>query len=192
MFEITVKAMGLYNNWMSHCEIKIQDMSSPEECYIISVNPDQLKKGTNKPSKIESFDSEATLACAKPEKISIYSNRDTTLEDFIQDIEEQCLCPFELCWNNCSDAANYAINYFFPRSENVCTEATWQAYKFLTFPFCIATLGCTPFFGAPPLINAPYDIYRKAQLLSRDYGDPVQLELRGSEEPSVGYFTLNN
>ena len=181
MFELTVKTTSNCTNVVSHSEIKIIDLET-KKCYVVSFGPEHSSVGSSSSHKIQAFDDSEQgwrVGCYQPEKVVLFSNLDKTLDDFIKTIERRCDC-FELACNNCSDATNFTLNYFFPRSKNPGTEALWQTYKCVTFPFCIATFGLTPFFGAPPLFNAPQDILKKAKLLSRYYGDHKKLPIISS------------
>ncbi len=186
MFEITVKIDEPMNNAQSHAEVRIKDLMS-EEIYIVSFSKKKRPAGTTKEKKITMFNYEELVSknntnCYGPRSIKLYSNIETSMQEFITDIEEK-FRHFNLCFNNCSDAANYTLNFFFPVSENKKVEEIWQSYKRKTFLCCLVTGGVLPFFGTPPFTNGPLDILKKAQLLSKAHGD----ESREAFQHDEGY-----
>ena len=182
MFEITVK-ISKPRNILSHAMVKVKEMQT-EKCYIVSYGETYGETGTSVQHVVNLFDNELNFKekfpyfdCWLPDQMVLHSHRKITLKKFIEDIENKFKnSTFSYCCNNCADAANYTLNYFFLRSKNGGVETMWQTYKCVTFPCCIVTCGMTPFFGAPPLTTGPCDVLRKAQLLAKYYGAPPERE----------------
>lgn len=156
----------------------------------------QLTPSTSNPKKLKSFNIKLekikTESCM-PHFIILYSHIENNLDEFSEAIkqymnpnhcdkmhESQCSIV-----NNCSDAVNFTLNYFFP--DNRCVEGAWQTFKCITFPVCIGTFGffsCC--FGAPPGINQPKDVMKKAWLLSFKYGkNPMETNIQEYKAPEL-------
>lgn len=183
MYKITINALSCCcypsNNDLTHVSLEIEDLES-KRIFSVSFTPQHLNAG---------IDGQIVPNVSIISTVVLYNATDINLDDFKKDLnrkfnnhdrslhelcsgDELCrLTSFQFCCHNCSDAALFALNYFFPVQHNKKIEAAWQCYKLLTFPCCLATLGCSPFFASPPFTNGPGDIMRKAQFLARTHGD---------------------
>lgn len=176
MFELIVDVDDQADNYCDvHAQVQIKDLKTQEKIIISFINNRQLFDN-------ESEDlNEIKSSCCRPKPIRLYSDRHVTLEQLKKDLEHRYQY-FSKCTNNCSDAVNYTLNYFFPISQNRGVEFIYQTYKALTFPCCLATCGFTPLFGSPPLTNSPQDVRKKAFLLSRYYGDPDKIVINNENQ----------
>jgi hypothetical protein len=185
LFELTVMVTNpTCNNPVSHASVIIKDCANNKFCRV-SFYP-CCKKAASMIGEATAkfYMSYISKKWCGESAVRLYSDINLTLEDFVGKINKK-FCCFETILYNCSDAANYTLNYFFPPSLNCRVNIAYQAYKLATFPCCIATLGCTSFFGAPPLTNGPVDVLKKAQLLSKYYGDKSKLDIASNDEPKA-------
>lgn len=122
-------------------------------------------------------------ACIAPKPVILYSQTKNTMDEFSAHVSQYMnkgnYSPnknkFSMYFNNCSDAVNFTLDYFFPDNDN--SEEKMQAFKLRTFPLYITTCGLSPcFFGTPPGINQPKDILKKARWLSFQYGKKPYLQ----------------
>jgi hypothetical protein len=196
MFELIVKVKNYFNNGGNTALIKITDMDT-KECCVVHWNRGHPSAVTRNPRKIKHFDSnvffvgEVDEGCSQPEPIKLYSNNKHSLSKFEEDITERFKCYTE-CFSNCSDAANFTLNYFFPRMDNPKKEAIFQGYKCITSPVCLITGGFVPYMASPPLFNAPIDILIKAKLLATRYGESKKIPLLENEKKSTYDSTLES
>ncbi len=209
MYKIIVKVSSYCccypnNNDFTHLSLEIEDLESEsKKVCSVSFTPDQSYAG---------FYGQINSNSPIISTVVLYSNIDIDLDDFKKElnrnynnIDGPCdegvdicsLTSFQFCCHNCSDAGLFTLKYFFPVTDNKIVEAKWQTYKIVTFPLCLATLGCFPFFGSPPLTNGPADIIIKAQLLYSTYGDmnkiplfPKTKEKQKTESRTLGAKTL--
>lgn len=186
MFEIIVKADNYLNNMGGHVKIKIKELKT-KQIFIVNFSPKYPSPTTKKPRAITKFDAEVKDSdCCQPEAIKLYSDVHGSLNDFIIKINQK-YDSFGLFCENCSDACNFTLNYFFPICENTRVERIWLTYKAITCLGCIGTLGFIPFLGSPVCLNAPFDIVMKARWLARAHGQREALGYiagsRVEEEP---------
>ena len=190
MYKIIVKAGSLCgcccypsNSGFNHISLEIKDLESNKVCSV-SFSEKHAYAGTDGQIKTSYFPIIST--------VELYSNIDINLDDFKKelnrnfntitapcdpDVEIWRLRDFNYFCHNCADAGLFTLSYFFPVMDNKIVEATWQTYKLLTFPCCIATFGYFPFFGSPPLLNGPADIMTKSHILSIVYGNTNKVSL---------------
>lgn len=77
---------------------------------------------------------------------------------------------YNLVCNNCSDATNFALNYFFPDTAASLISAAAVVFRtLLCLPFVISCGSAPICFPSPPCMNTPTDVFRKAKLLSCCY-----------------------
>ncbi|HSW69303.1 MAG TPA: hypothetical protein VLI69_03965 [Gammaproteobacteria bacterium] len=149
-------------------------------------DPEHQKTPLTKSSKkLKQFNSQLASPSCLHRSVTLYCTSKKTMDQFSTDLKRAMESGHTFCdegdgdsneesddysvLNNCSDAVNYTLNYFFPNNEGI--EIAWKTFKCVTFPAYIATLGYFPcLFGAPPGINHPKDVMKKAWLLSFKYG----------------------
>lgn len=98
--------------------------------------------------------------------VRLYSNKDFNLfrQEYNREFKSE---DYSYLYNNCADAANFVLNYFF--SDANFENSLYLSFQLLCSIGCVATLGLCC-FPAPPVISTPRDVYQKAQLLSCRYG----------------------
>ncbi len=180
MYKIIVRGTGvvcLGGHW-SHISVKIEDLDSKDSKNVFTVSWDKNRAYAGFYGRLESKLTEKV-------SITLYSNIDKSLDDFQKKLKRNFdndagFCDddldtpfpfFNVFTKNCADAGIFTLRYFFPVINNNKFEEKRQLFKALKFPFCLATLGCTPFFECPPLFNGPVDVIKIAHYLSRTYNN---------------------
>lgn len=189
MFEITFKANKSHIKELLHAEIKVRCMQTGK-CFVVSFGSEYAFPATDNAHKISKFTEEEKFIEECEAKspndcwwnaVKLYSNIDKSFDEVFKEFNTKfshtcgscCCCgKFNLICNNCSDACNFTFNYFF---SNRVKEMALQTYKCATLPCYIATCGKTSFFSALPCINTPQDMLKKADQLSKTYGEPPLL-----------------
>jgi len=100
--------------------------------------------------------------------VKLYSDKSLTdfLEAFNANFDED---NYSFCTNNCADAVQFLLNYFFP--DEHCYSFLYAGYQLLCCAGIVGSFGLLNCFPAPPCtIVTPTDVYKKAKLLSCSYG----------------------
>lgn len=111
----------------------------------------------------------------------LYSNKD--FNSFIKKYNEQFSDPSQFSFkrHNCANAVNMIFDHFFPNEKNI--ENCCLIYKSLC---CIGWVGSCGLlaciFPAPPCIESPRDIFAKAKLYTRYYGQPLAQSINKDEK----------
>lgn len=150
-------------HWLQHASVLITDMQT-NKSFLINHLPSNWKKVAAPLAKagFDHFEKSCvndivTLYCKDSRKnikefSKLYSKKFSNKK-------------FNIFTNNCSDAANFAIEYFFP---DVAKREFCIAYDALCCLLCVGTLGLKCF--SPSCMSLPIDSFDRVKELEKNYG----------------------
>ncbi len=184
MLRITLIINGKYLlfDWAQHASVIITDLVN-NETYFVSNIPKGINK-TNAPLYSIIPDSQRMEETCDRSIVTLFcTDHNKSLADFKSAYEKNFSNKhFNFFTNNCSDAANFAIDYFFPDARKL--DELCSIYNSLSSLFYFGTIGagCFP----PSCISTPSKTFREVKRLEKYYGR-VNIE-EAISQPSTAFI----
>jgi hypothetical protein len=184
MVEVKVLLLGnpLLLHSCSHSVAILTDLTT-RECYKVDFGLHDEDETIQKFKSARKAEKSLDPACCTG-VVTLYSNKNlNAIVSAFKEKKEFEYQNFQPCFNNCSDAVSFTLDYFFDKAK--AEKNIDLLFKILFCIGFIGTLGLLAFCPSPPGINSPNDIFRRAELLRLRYGSKEKVAIvQPEQEPS--------